>query len=198
MERIKGISETGPMSERQREVLQTIDRLHRGQTGGSFPMLLHSPEAALRVADLGSYLRFATKFDAQDRELLYLMVARETGCQSIWSAHVELGLKAGLSGDDIDLIRYGRERELTGRSGLLASFAHQLLATARVDADIFDELLKAYGLAQTVDLVTLFGYIVMQACLHNCFEIAPSYPDRLTLGTKTPHMPTVAQRISGV
>ena len=55
-----------------------------------FSVLLHQPEAAARVAQLGSYVRFESSLTDQIREIIILTTAREMNSVYEFTHHVHI------------------------------------------------------------------------------------------------------------
>src|SRR5256886_5738132 len=86
------------MTEAQREVAAEIAAGPRGEVRGPFIALMHHPELARRLQQLGEQLRWGSKLPARLVELAVLITARRWTCQHEWTIHEKLARKAGLDG----------------------------------------------------------------------------------------------------
>ena len=69
------------MSPRQKEVSAAIAGGPRGGIRGPFLALIHNPELANRVQQLGEHLRYGNTLSLAHIELIVLTVARHWNCQ---------------------------------------------------------------------------------------------------------------------
>ncbi len=120
--------------------------------------LVHSPGTAQRLADLALHLRHRSKLDPRLRELAILQVGYTTRTAYEWAHHVEIGLAAGLSGDDVRAIA----RETRGEATHLAALERAVLAAARdlargpaIADDTYATLARALDPERLVDLVVV-------------------------------------------
>src|SRR5438046_7760715 len=97
------------MTEAQREVAAEITAGPRGEVRGPFIALMHHPELARRLQQLGEQLRWGSKLPARLVELAVLITARRWTCQHEWTIHEKLARKAGLDGAIVEAIAEGRE-----------------------------------------------------------------------------------------
>ncbi len=152
----------------------------RGRVVGPFAVLLHSPEVARRVAELGHVLRFDGVLPAADRELAILAVARALDCQFEWAAHAPLARKAGVRDEAIAAIRDRRAPAgLTADEAAIVGHASALLVAHRVADDAFGVLRARLGDQGLVELTALVGYYGMIACTLNAFAVEPTSDERL-------------------
>jgi 4-carboxymuconolactone decarboxylase len=146
----------------------------RGGVVGPFPILLHSPEVAGRVAYLGHYVRFQSILDPEVRELAILTVARESDCRFEWGAHVALARQAGVREEAIAAIGHRRGLDaLTERERLVITCGRELCGQHRLSPATFAAAVEAFGHQGVVELVVTLGYYGMIACVLNAAEIEP-------------------------
>lgn len=174
MARIPGIEKKEDLADSHHAVYEAIAQ-SRGQVRGPFTMLLHSPELAQRVSDLGAYVRFASPLDPKLKELIILTVARELDCQFEWSFHTRYAEKAGVERSVIDAIHDRRDPiGLPRHETNVLRFVSELLRTRRVDGTTFDEVRRELGERILVELTAFVGYYAMLACVLNAFEVEPA------------------------
>ena len=147
----------------------------RGRVQGPFPMLLHSPELAGRVAHLGAHVRFEMGLSQKLKELVILTVARELDCAFEWSVHAGHARAAGISDECIESIRSRTEPSaLTPEEADIRGYAQELLRTHRVSDATFAAVEKNLGARGCVELSALVGYYVLLACILSSMEVEPA------------------------
>jgi 4-carboxymuconolactone decarboxylase len=145
----------------------------RGRVVGPFAVLLHRPELARRISELGAYIRFESKLGAVDRELAIIALAREMDCQFEWAYHVLEARKVGVREEAITAIRQRRSDGLTADETLIVQYVGSLFRRHRVDQKTFDALRARLGVDGLVELTATAGYYGMLACTLNAFEVTP-------------------------
>ena len=174
MPRLPQITSREVLAEDKRHIFDEIVA-SRGRVGGPFPLLLHSPEVAGRVAHLGTYMRFESGLPAADRELAVLTTTREWDCGTECGGHVGLGRQVGVREEAIDAVAHRRELDgLTAEEALVIKYCRELLRDHRVSNDTLEAARVRYGDQGLVDLTALVGYYVMLACVLNAFEAEPA------------------------
>ena len=146
----------------------------RGRVAGPFGVLLHSPEAAKRIAHLGAYIRFESALSGEQRELAILATARAMDCRYEWAAHVPLARKAGVRSEAIAAIRVKRAPAgLTPAETEIVQFVTALLRAHRVDDGTYRTLHARFGARALVELTATAGYYAMIASALNAFDVQP-------------------------
>ena len=148
---------------------------------------MHSPDAAVRVANIGAFFLFETILSPQVKTLTWLMTARELDCNYVWQSSVNAARTAGVSAELIAALE--NDRAPTGISlaeKLLIKFCYQLLRDNHHVADTtYQAMIGEFGTAATVQIAATVGYIVMLSLVANAFDIAPP-PDDQRAGAVTP------------
>ena len=174
MARIAKIEKKEDLSPEHHGVFDAIAE-SRGQVQGPFPMLLHNPELAGRVAHLGAHVRFEMGLSQKLKELVILTVARELDCRFEWSVHAGHARAAGISDDCIESIRTRTELSgLTAEEADIRRYALELLRSNRVGDEAFAAVEKHLGARGCVELSALVGYYVLLACVLNSMAVEPS------------------------
>jgi 4-carboxymuconolactone decarboxylase len=145
-----------------------------GGVVGPSTVLLHRPELAPPVYDIGDYFRGRSLVPAKLRLLGVLVAARERQGEFVWAAQVEAALRAGVAEAIIDLIR---QRAAPSRfpveEGEVIAYAEQLLRTNRVDQATFDALRDRHGTPWLIELTVVIGYYAMLSGVVSAFEVPP-------------------------
>jgi 4-carboxymuconolactone decarboxylase len=142
----------------------------RGGVRGPFTVLLHSPEAARLVSDLGGYLRFGSELDARIRELAILATAYALECSVERDSHRPLAVQAGVGPDLIDALAAGKLDELPADLRPVAQLTRDLLIRHRTSDATFDDLRERLGPRALVDLIATIGYYALIACVLNSVD----------------------------
>jgi 4-carboxymuconolactone decarboxylase len=177
MTRLKPI-DTDKLNMKEAAVYASIAGV-RGAVRGPFLALLHSPELASRVEQLGAYVRYQCTVPERWRELAILVVARHWRADFEWFAHHDLAVKQGLS--VTLLLQLGKgdipEWDQAG-DAIVHSFCASLLRDGGLDDALYaraTELLSPQGV---VDLVGLVGYYTLLALTLNAHVVtAPANAD---------------------
>ncbi len=174
MARIAKIETKEDLSPEHRGVFDAIAQ-SRGRVQGPFPMLLHSPELAGRVAHLGAHVRFEMGLSQKLKELVILTVARELDCGFEWSVHAGHARTAGVTDDCIEALRKREEPPgLTPEEAGVCRYTRELIRAHRVSEPTFAAVEKFLGAAGCVELSALIGYYVLLACVLNSMEVEPA------------------------
>jgi 4-carboxymuconolactone decarboxylase len=150
------------LSPEQRRVYESIAAGPRQGVRGPFALLLHVPELANRVQQVGEYLRFQGCIPTRLVEIAILTAARHHGCEYAWQAHEPKARKAGVSQDTVDAIRVCRRPEgMTPEEAAVFGFTAELLQSGKVSDATYDAASGAFGTRGLVELGTLVGYYTM-------------------------------------
>lgn len=130
----------------------------RGAVRGPFASLMHHPELAERVGDLGEYLRFGGTLPGDIRELAILITARAVGQPYEWIAHAKVARREGLPDEVIERVRTrGDLGTLPPRYARPARVVQHVLAFESLPAGLQAEVQKELGTTGLMELVVLAG-----------------------------------------
>lgn len=156
------------MTAAQREVAAEIAAGPRGEVRGPFIALLHHPELARRIQQLGEQLRWGSKLPPKLVELAVLITARKWSCQHEWWAHEKLARKADLDEKIIDALAQGREPQgLCADEAAVYAFCRDAHASGRVGDAAFAAVRERFGLDGALELLALCGYYSLMAMVLN-------------------------------
>lgn len=131
----------------------------RGAVRGPFASLMHSPELAERVGDLGEHLRFGGTLPGDIRELAVLVTARAINQPYEWIAHAKIARAEKLPDDVIERVRTrGDLAALTPRLARPARVVQHVLALESIPRDLQDQVERELGIAGLMELVVLVGH----------------------------------------
>lgn len=152
-----------------------VDRIlrTRGSLSSLFQVLLHTPDAAERIANVGAYLLYESAVPDAVRTLIALVAARELDCGYIWAAHRERFGTAELDAEEVAALERGQLPESS--SGSLKSahrFCLQLLrGDHHVDEPTYRAAVEHFGVPATVQIAASLGYFAMIAFVANAFRV---------------------------
>lgn len=96
MPRLPNLTDRSALPESMHEVYDQVAGSRQGAVSGPYGILLHSPELAVRGAELSNYLRWNSALTAAQREIAVLETARHFDAAVMWASHVRLANEAGV------------------------------------------------------------------------------------------------------
>lgn len=157
-----------------------LDRIvrTRGWISGAFQVLLHTPDVAERVANIGAFILYESVLAPEVRMLTWLIAAREFDCDYVWQANVDAARAAGVGDALIAGLESGKVAGLSGEEQALFDFCHQLLrGNHHVDEATYRAAVDRFGVSAAVQIAATVGYVVMMSLVANAFDIAPPGDD---------------------
>ena len=147
----------------------------RGGVPPNYHVLLHSPQAAARMAALGTYIRFESPLPARTKALALLTTARETDGDYVWTMNQPHAATAGLTADLITAIRERRAlASLAPEDAAIIRFTLELLTQHRIAEATFRAVQCQLGDAGVVEILLLIGYYASLSHAASALEILPS------------------------
>jgi len=135
---------------------------------GPFAPLLQCPALMERVGAMGEALRFQGILPDLVRELVIILVARETGNQFEWQTHVALARRAGCAEQVIAAIADGRHPHgLEPPYRIAADLAIELMGRNGISDETYHGAVEAFGEPGVVELTVLVGYFTMVCWVMN-------------------------------
>lgn len=134
----------------------------RGKLLRPYQVLLHAPNIAEALSDLGARIRFAGSLPDHDRELVILTAAAVHGCEFEWDAHLPIAMEAGVRREAIAHLE-GKPTKLTDVESLVVGYVRTLCAESTVPADMFERARQHFGDGGVVELTAAVGYYTLLA-----------------------------------
>ena len=106
----------------------------------------------------------------RERELAILTVARHMQNDYEWQSHVDRGITAGITREEIQSIRSG-DGEWSPKDALLISAVQALLTHHAIPDDCRNRLQEFFSIQQVMDIIFIHGAYVTLGCLLNTFEV---------------------------
>lgn len=154
-----------------------LDRIvrTRGWIPGVFQVLLHTPDVAERVSNVGAFLFYESVVPRPIRALTALIAARELDCNYAWDACVGSARAAKVDDKLIDALEYGKLLAgLSRGEQALFDFCHQMLrGNHHVSEATYRAAVEQFGVPATVQIAVTVGYCVMVGLVANAFEVPP-------------------------
>lgn len=180
--RLNPLSTRGDLPESDQHHYDAIEE-SRGGVRGPFTMLLHSPEVAGLVGNLGHYIRFESTLPPVERELAIVTTAREFDCAYEWAAHARIAREVGVAEESINVIADREDpHTLPDPDALIVRYGRELFRHHQVHTDTYEAAHAHFGDQGVVELTATMGYYGMIACVLNAFDVrppadAPQLPD---------------------
>ena len=130
-----------------------------GSLVGPFDALLLSPSVGAALQDLGAAVRYRTGLTDRVREMAILLVAAHWDSAFERSSHEAVGRAAGLTDDELAVLRAGGAPELPDADEAAAiEVVRALLARGDLDDDEYARAAERIGDRAVFELSTLIGY----------------------------------------
>jgi 4-carboxymuconolactone decarboxylase len=132
---------------------------------------LHNPRLAEAQGPLSEYVRFKNGLGPRLTQLAFLVVAREIDSQFEWTAHEPAALRAGISQELIDIVKYRRPLAGVGeKEAAIIQLGREALGQRKVTPETFALALKVFGKETLINLTAFLGYQAQTAVLLTVFD----------------------------
>jgi AhpD family alkylhydroperoxidase len=165
------------LDERQRTALRgSVAAADRYLTGaadapplpGILGLFARHPDLSARFLSFSGAILDSDVLPAVDRELLTLRVAARTDCDYLWSEHIAIAARAGLSSQQIEAIRLrALSSSWQGTQRDLLCAADELIDTHVVSGDTWARLTKSFDEQQLLEVLFVVGSYVCLALVLN-------------------------------
>ncbi len=135
-----------------------------------FATLAHNPRLLKRFNALGGYFLVHGSLPARERELVILRVGARTGSEYEYAQHVVIGLRAGLSADEIERTRGGLDA-WSGDDRTLLQFVDEMIDSDGAEVTTWEALNERFRDDQMLELVLLVGFYRMLAGFLICVGV---------------------------
>jgi 4-carboxymuconolactone decarboxylase len=151
---------------------QAVSRIGGPVSGGPWPMMLNSPELALRRIHLADYLRKESTFSKKIQELAILIAVRAMDCQYAWMAHAATARREGVNDALVDAIRDKMPLPaMTPEEKALVDYGQEFYSTHKVSPATFQSALDQFGAQHLVELTMLMGHYAQTSFILNAFDV---------------------------
>lgn len=132
---------------------------------------LYSGGAEVFSSGLNDFLRHKSGLEPQFVELSILASVREMDGEYEWTAHEPAALKAGVSPQIIDIVKY--RKPLTGvpeKEATIIELGREAVGKHKVSSETYARALKIFGDRQLVNIVCLMGDYASTAIMLTTFD----------------------------
>jgi 4-carboxymuconolactone decarboxylase len=170
MARLEAIKSKDQLAPEDQPIAEAVIK-SRGGIQGPFTMLLHAPQLASHLVNVGGYIRFEGSLDMRVRVLAAMVVAREFEAVYVWGAQTGAARRQGVPESTIAAIRDKHSEGLPPDDAQIVEFTRALLRNHRVDRALFDAVRARFGNEQLIELTGTIGYYSMLAMTVNACEL---------------------------
>src|SRR3954463_4310167 len=157
MARLKPITSADQVAPADRGIAEKVIK-SRGAIQGPFTMLLHCPELAEHMVNVGGYVRFEGSLDKRVRVLAAMVVAREFETLYVWGAQTGGARRQNVPESTIDAIRANHSRGIPPEDAQIVDFTRELIRKHRVSDATASALQARFGDEQFIELAGTIGY----------------------------------------
>jgi alkylhydroperoxidase family enzyme len=161
------------LDEHGREI---YDRLAgpRGGLSGVYQALMHHPDLADHVGQLGGYLRFGSTLPGDIRELAIMATARSLGTPFMWEKHVIPARKEHLPDEVVECVRSGDivTADISTLYKAVWETARHVAAQEVLPADLQALIVAELGERGLVELIGTCGFYRFIATIAVSFDVA--------------------------
>ncbi len=158
--------------DRSRTALASLipaERANAQGAGNVLATLLHHPDLTAAYLPFNAYLLRDSTLSARIREVALLRVVHRGNCAYLWSHHLPLAARAGLSDEDIGAIHSGRCAGVTDQAVIQA--VDELTTDSTITQATWDRLGEVFTDQQRMDLVFTIGGYLLLAMAVNTFGV---------------------------
>lgn len=145
------------------------ERANPAGAGNVLSTLVRHPDLTRAYLPFNAYLLNGSTLLPRVREVALLRTVHRRDCDYLWSHHLPIAQRAGLSADEIEAIRGGQLADATDRSVLAA--VDDLIDDGTISTPTWDELGRHFTDDQRMDLVFAIGGYCLLAMAVNAFGI---------------------------
>lgn len=167
------------LDEETRALLGFSADQHDGRPDNIFATLARHPEFLKKFLVFGSHVLIGSTLPPREREILILRIGWLCRSEYEWGQHVEVGLRSGLTEDEIHRIIEGPDAEAwTPFEATLLKAVDELYEDAFIRDDTWKILAAEYDRRQLIDLIFTVGQYNMVSMALNTLGV--QLDERLT------------------
>ncbi|MCV7410703.1 carboxymuconolactone decarboxylase [Mycobacterium florentinum] len=162
----------GEWDDRSRRAIASLipaERANPTGAGNILSTLVRHPDLTRAYLPFNTYLLNGSTLSPRVREVALLRVVHRRNCDYLWSHHLPIAHRAGLSAEETDGIRDGHLAAHADQSVLAA--VDDLVDTGTVSTPVWDELGCHFTDPQRMDLVFTIGGYCLLAMAVNAFGV---------------------------
>jgi 4-carboxymuconolactone decarboxylase len=137
--------------------------------GNVLSTMLRHPALTAAYLPFNAYLLTASTLSQRIREVALLRVVHLSNCDYLWSHHLPIAARAGLTDAEIDRIRVGRCEDNTDQ--LVVGAVDELSGNSTISQDTWNQLRQEFTEQQCMDLTFTVGGYLLLALAVNTFGV---------------------------
>jgi 4-carboxymuconolactone decarboxylase len=137
--------------------------------GNVLSTMLRHPALTAAYLPFNAYLLTASTLSQRIREVALLRVVHRRDCDYLWSHHLPIAARAGLTGAEINQIRIGRCEDHNDQ--LVVQAVDELTGTSTIGQDTWNQLRNTFTERQCMDLTFTIGGYLLLALAVNTFGV---------------------------
>ena len=169
--------DTDPATEELTDIFQRIAE-RQGYVSNLYQLVAHAPSGLRVFAELDNYCRNETALTERQRQLAILVAIRDVHYG--WLHHEPLARAAGVTDEQITLIREGRApRDLEPEDKVICEYAFEIAACRRLPPRVQEVLVSQLTPRQIVDTALLTGFYMAAAAIVIALDVEIEAPEVL-------------------
>ena len=137
--------------------------------GNVLSTMLRHPALTAAYLPFNAYLLTASTLSQRIREVALLRVVHRSDCDYLWSHHLPIAARAGLTDAEINQIRIGRSEDHNDQ--LVVQAVDELTGTCTIGQDTWNQLRNTFTERQCMDLTFTIGGYLLLALVVNTFGV---------------------------
>ncbi len=172
MARLPALRERDALPEEHQHIHDYLVKT-RGYVSPGFGAILHKPEAAYFIGQLGTHIRFENELPDNVRELTALVASAELDGVYEQGLHTKDAHEKGVAQPVIDAVNAKSDAlpGATDAEAIAVRCARELTRTHELSDEAFEHARRQFGDSGVVELVATIGYYSMLAYVHNALHV---------------------------
>jgi alkylhydroperoxidase family enzyme len=159
------------VSDELRDVFENMER-RGGQVLNIFRVMAHCPKVGREFLRLGNAILFSGSLPPKLRELVILRVGDLAEATYEWTQHVPIGLKAGLTAEQIKRMHRWKDTPLfSDQERAVLQYTDEVAQDIRVSEETFKAVRDFLTEEQVIELTTTIVYYGMVSRILEALEI---------------------------
>jgi 4-carboxymuconolactone decarboxylase len=155
----------------------TYPRPVQMEVGAGWSELLRSPELLLTVNAMREYVEYKPALAPRIRELVIMMMGRQSSTDFMWNSHYPVAIKTGISPEILKAIAEGRRPTgMPEDEEAVYDFCDELHRNQSVSDATYARALAKFGERGVVDIVGVYGWYSMWAVMNKVWQKPPVEP----------------------
>ncbi|MEX0942068.1 MAG: carboxymuconolactone decarboxylase family protein [Pseudomonadales bacterium] len=167
--RIQPLAESG-WDEEQKDAMKGV--LAQGNVLNIFRTFANHPKLAKRWMVFANHILGKSTLSLRDREIVILRIGWRCQAEYEWGQHVVIARRAGMSDEEIEMVKQGHEAEgWAENERFLIQATDELKDDAFISDDTWNGLARTYNTQQLMDIVFTCGQYNLVSMALNSFGV---------------------------